>query len=157
MKYVLILGLRFQKNCVYHPMLFERVRVAANIDCDKYIVSGNDVEGCGITVADKMKNILVKCFHKDEENVILEPKAMSTIQNLYYSCRLIPPGSKVIVVTSSFHMPRVRLLLQNFSNVSFEINVSFFLLPLLGFVANFKKPLLRFLNEIIPASTGKFI
>ena len=119
MKYVLILGLRFQKNCVYHPMLFERVRVAANIDCDKYIVSGNDVEGCGITVADKMKNILVKCFHKDEENVILEPKAMSTIQNLYYSCRLIPPGSKVIVVTSSFHMPRVRLLLQNFSNVSF--------------------------------------
>jgi len=75
------------------------------------VVTGGMAEQCGITEAQVMSQLLVK-DGISESKIILEDKALTTVQNALYTYDLLRELgiTKAIIVTSSFHMERSQKL-----------------------------------------------
>ena len=48
------------------------------------------------------------------KRIMVEPKAVSTFENMRYSASLLPDGSRVLIVTDAFHLLRARILWRYF-------------------------------------------
>lgn len=78
----------------------------------KVIVTGGQGIGETITEADAMKQYLVN-KGIDENRIIMEDKATSTMENFKFSKKLLPLSTKkykIMIVTSDFHIFRSKIL-----------------------------------------------
>ncbi|MCC3869403.1 YdcF family protein [Terrisporobacter mayombei] len=76
------------------------------------IVSGGKGEDEVMTEASAMKNYLVK-NGVDEDNIILENKATTTLENIMFSKEIMKDlnlGNKALIVTSDYHLFRGRFI-----------------------------------------------
>ena len=78
-----------------------------------FIPTGGIVQGRPCSEAEAMKDLLLKAGVKGE-NIIPEPEAKHTLQNIINSAHIIrklPRSSAVIVCSDNYHIPRSRALL----------------------------------------------
>lgn len=78
---------------------------------DVIITSGCDTSGQGITEADYMANVLKSHGVTD---VVVEPRARNTIENILYSYQLIKTDN-ILWVSSDYHVPRIRTILNEYN------------------------------------------
>ena len=74
------------------------------------ILTGGDVANYGITEAEFMYNKLKNNVVANK--IIIEPKAMRTVENILFSIPLIEYNSQTIWITSRFHSSRVAEILR---------------------------------------------
>jgi len=108
---IIVLGKKLLPNGEPTEMLKERIQAAAEVSrsIQNYVivVTGGIVQHCGISEAQVMKTLLIN-EGISEIKVILEDKALTTVQNALYTYDLLHELgiNKVVVVTASFHMER---------------------------------------------------
>ena len=112
---VIVLGARVNYNDYLNPCLVARVEHGAELVRDRLakflIVSGgNDVED-GANEASAMREMALRAGISSEQ-IILEPKATSTFENLEFSQTILEQRKlkSVIVVTEPYHMPRAAMI-----------------------------------------------
>ena len=108
-EYVLILGGPIEGD-LPSPMLAERCRTGAEFlrahPAAKAVVSGGiKGESQRLSEAQIMKNALLS-LGIAEERIILEDKALTTLQNFQYTKELVEPDAAVTFVTNRFHIWR---------------------------------------------------
>ncbi|HOO33595.1 MAG TPA: YdcF family protein [Thermotogota bacterium] len=70
------------------------------------LTGGNVYEKSGRTIAEIMKDVLIS-WDVPENDMIIETKAKTTLENAVYSIELIPEGvTSILLVTSAIHMSR---------------------------------------------------
>ena len=102
------------------PMLSDRIQAAAKY-LEKYpdvtcIVTGGKADDVNISEAQCMYNGLV-ALGIDPERIILENKAVSTVENFRFSKELLdnePGNCRVGVLSSEFHLLRAKMLAKDF-------------------------------------------
>ncbi len=107
--YILILGGPIKDNKP-SEILFERIKTGASYLKEhpsvKAVVSGGmTAKSCTITEAQIMKNALLE-LGIEEDRIILEDKAMTTLENFKNTKELLDENTNVGFVTSEFHIPR---------------------------------------------------
>ena len=107
--YVLILGGPIKDN-EPKDILFQRIKTGADYlekhPSVKAVVSGGlTAKSCSITEAEIMRNSLVS-LGIDEERIILEKEAMTTLENFINTKKLLGDNASVGFVTSEFHIWR---------------------------------------------------
>ena len=108
-EYVLILGGPLDGSRP-SPLLAERVKTGAAFleahPAAKAIVSGGiKSETQPLSEAAVMKNALLE-QGIDENRIILEEQALTTLQNFQYTKQLVEPDARVTFVTNRFHIWR---------------------------------------------------
>ena len=93
-------------------LLFERVKKGAELLKEnpnlKAVCSGGiKSEEQKFSEAEIMKNSLLS-LGIEEDRIILEDKAKTTLQNFQYTKKLLGENAKVAFVTSSFHIWRIK-------------------------------------------------
>ncbi len=113
--YVLILGgpLEGEKPS---PLLFERIKKGAELlSADghlKAVVSGGIKEETQkLSEAEVMRNSLI-ALGIEEERIILENEAKTTLQNFKYTKRLLGEGARAAFVTNEFHIWRSKRIMR---------------------------------------------
>jgi uncharacterized SAM-binding protein YcdF (DUF218 family) len=112
---VIVLGARVNYNDHINPCLVARVEHGAKLVRDglaKFlIVSGGDDVEDGANEANAMRGIALTAGISSEQ-IILEPKATSTFENLEFSQKILEQRKlkSVIVVTEPYHMPRAAMI-----------------------------------------------
>lgn len=73
----------------------------------KVIISGGDgsLYRTGIDEASEVKQYLEQVGY-DTDKIIIEPKSKNTYENAVNTAKILSDSSKVILITSAFHMPR---------------------------------------------------
>lgn len=112
---VVVLGARVNYNNHWNPCLVARVEHGAELvkaGRAKFLIvsGGTDVED-GVNEASAMREMALNAGISSEQ-IILEPKATSTFENLKFS-KVILEARKlktVIVVTEKFHAPRAAMI-----------------------------------------------
>jgi uncharacterized SAM-binding protein YcdF (DUF218 family) len=112
---VVVLGARVNYSGRWNPCLLARVEHGAKLvkaGQAKYLIvsGGTDLED-GTNEARAMRDMAIQ-FGISSQQIILEPKATSTFENLKYA-KLILEQRKLrslIVVTEKFHAPRAKLI-----------------------------------------------
>ncbi len=112
---VIVLGARVNYNNHLNPCLVARVEHGAKLvqsGLAKFLIvsGGNDVED-GANEANAMREMAVR-FGISSAQIILEPKATSTFENLLFSKAILEQRKlkSVIVVTEPYHMPRAAMI-----------------------------------------------
>ena len=113
--YILILGGPIKDNKP-SEILFERIKTGADIltahPSVKVVVSGGmTAKSCTITEAQIMKNTLLE-LGIEEGRIILEDKAMTTLENFKNTKELLGENAKVSFVTSEFHIWRSKKIMK---------------------------------------------
>lgn len=113
--YILILGgpLNGDKPS---PLLFERIKKGAELAKEmpnaKIVVSGGiKDEEQRLSEAQVMKNSLLE-LGIDDNRIILEDKAKTTLQNFIYTDKLIGKGAFAAFVTNKFHIWRSKRIMK---------------------------------------------
>ena len=128
--YIVILGAGLNGET---PSLSLHERLKAGVEYlrkypDTYVVvSGGQGRGETITEAEAMRRFLTS-NGIDEDRILLESSATSTMENFKYSRRLIEertgkPAGKVSFVTNSFHILRSKLLAKRNGLDAYAISV----------------------------------
>ena len=113
--YVLILGGPLEGDNP-SPLLYERIKTAAEYlkehPAMKAVCSGG-IKGKNqrLSEARIMKNALLD-LGIEEERILLEEKAKTTLQNFKYTKALVGEDAKVIYVTSAFHIWRSTFIME---------------------------------------------
>jgi uncharacterized SAM-binding protein YcdF (DUF218 family) len=112
---VIVLGARVNYNNYFNPCLVARVEHGAKLvksGLAKFLIvsGGNDVED-GANEASAMREMALTAGISSEQ-IILEPKATSTFENLKFSQTILEQRQlkSVIVVTEPYHMPRAAMI-----------------------------------------------
>ncbi len=112
---VIVLGARVNYNNHLNPCLVARVEHGAKLVRDglaKFLIvsGGVDIED-GASEANAMREIALKVGISSDQ-IILEPRATSTFENLQFSKAILEARrlKSVIVVTEPFHMPRAAMI-----------------------------------------------
>lgn len=112
---VIVLGARVNYNNHLNPCLVARVEHGAKLlrgGMAKFLVvsGGNDVED-GANEASAMREMALRAGILSSQ-IILEPKATSTFENLAFSKMILERRKlkSVIVVTEPYHMPRAAMI-----------------------------------------------
>jgi uncharacterized SAM-binding protein YcdF (DUF218 family) len=112
---VIVLGARVNYNNYLNPCLVARVEHGAKLVRDglaKFLIvsGGVDIED-GASEAKAMREIALAAGISSEQ-IILEPKATSTFENLKFSKVILEQRKlkSVIVVTEPYHMPRAAMI-----------------------------------------------
>lgn len=120
--YILILGgpIEGEKPS---GILFERLKKGAQILKEnpqlKAVCSGGiKSEEQTLSEADIMKNTLL-ALGIEEERIILEDKAKTTLQNFQYTKKLLGENARVAFVTSRFHIWRCKKIMKK-AGVEYE-------------------------------------
>ena len=108
-EYVLILGGPIEGD-LPSPMLAERCKTGAQFlmahpDAKAVVSGGIKGETQLLSEAQIMKNTLL-ALGVAEERIILEDKALTTLQNFQYTKELVEPDAAVTFVTNKFHIWR---------------------------------------------------
>lgn len=128
MNVLIILGSKLTSRSV-HDELMSRLDSALEIGVEDqlFIVSGGTTNMLiDISEADAMENYLVS---KGIPNTIIikENKSTDTIENGYYSRLIVDKLTSVdniYVVSSCYHMPRVRFIFENCFGANYKFNFS---------------------------------
>ncbi len=120
--YVLILGGPLDGEQP-SPLLLERVKKGAallqeNARLTAVVSGGIKGETQRLSEAEIMKNALL-ALGIDEERILLEPEAKTTLQNFQFTKKLLGEDAKVAFVTSRFHIWRSKKIMQK-AGVSYE-------------------------------------
>ena len=113
--YVLILGGPLEGDSP-SPLLYERIQTAAEYLKEhpsmKAVCSGG-IKGKHqrLSEAQIMKNALLD-LGIEEDRILLEEKAKTTLQNFKYTKALVGEDAKVIYVTSAFHIWRSTFIME---------------------------------------------
>ena len=113
--YILILGSRLDENGKVEGLLQNRCDKGFDLYMknagSKIIVTGglSPNPKTEVTEADGMAEYLM-AIGVEAEDIIIENKAQSTIENIEFSKSMIEDDSKVAVVTNSFHLLRALLI-----------------------------------------------
>lgn len=113
--YILILGSRLDENGKVEGLLQNRCDRGFDLHMknpgSKIIVSGglSPNPKTQVTEADGMAEY-IEAIGVAPENILIEDKAQSTIENIEFSKLVIEDDSKVAVVTNSFHLLRALLI-----------------------------------------------
>ena len=115
MDYVLILGGPLE-NDKPSPLLFERIKKGAELLRDnpsaKAVVSGGTKsEEQPLSEAQVMKNSLLS-LGVDGSRIIIEDKALTTLQNFIYTKDIVEEKSEVCFVTNKFHIWRSKRIMK---------------------------------------------
>jgi uncharacterized SAM-binding protein YcdF (DUF218 family) len=112
---VIVLGARVNYNNHFNPCLVARVQHGARLvqsGLAKFLIvsGGNDVED-GANEARAMREMALQSGISSEQ-IILEPKATSTFENLEFSKAILKQRKlkSVIVVTEAYHTPRASMI-----------------------------------------------
>jgi uncharacterized SAM-binding protein YcdF (DUF218 family) len=112
---VIVLGARVNYNNYLNPCLVARVEHGAKLvrsGLAKFLIvsGGNDVED-GANEASAMRDMALASGVSSDQ-IILEPKATSTFENLGFSQKILEQRKlkSVIVVTEPYHMPRAAMI-----------------------------------------------
>ncbi len=112
---VIVLGARVNYNDHLNPCLVARVEHGTKLVRDglaKFLIvsGGNDVED-GANEASAMRDMALRSGISSQQ-IILEPKATSTFENLQFSQKILERRKlkSVIVVTEPYHMPRAAMI-----------------------------------------------
>jgi uncharacterized SAM-binding protein YcdF (DUF218 family) len=112
---VIVLGARVNYNNHLNPCLVARVEHGAKLvqsGLAKFLIvsGGSDVED-GANEASAMREMALQSGISSSQ-IILEPKATSTFENLAYSKMILEQRNlkSVIVVTEPYHMPRAAMI-----------------------------------------------
>lgn len=105
------------------PLLFERINKGAQLAREnpevKIVVSGGiKGETQRLSEAQIMKNSLLE-LGIDEERIILEEQAKTTLQNFQFTKRLLGSEARVAFVTSKFHIWRSKKIMKK-AGVSYQ-------------------------------------
>ena len=112
---MLILGAKVNENGISKTL---KLRLDKAIEYYNYnkdiniIVSGGQGKDEIMTEALAMKNYLVE-NNVDEEKIILEDKATTTLENIIFSKEIIEGlnlGARILIVTSDYHLFRGRFI-----------------------------------------------
>ncbi len=114
--YAVLLGYAL-KNGEAQPELIRRMELALDwlqrTEEIPLVVSGGDVQGCGITEAQAMYDWLA-AHGADMTRVYMEPEATDTKENIRFSSILIKCQERefdtVLILTSEYHQTRARFL-----------------------------------------------
>lgn len=126
--YIIVLGLQPNADGSLRPPLKARINTAKKVYQDYYhnrhngtvklVVTGADVAKLGFTEAHAMAMALEMNGDIPKHDILLEEKAVDTIENAIYTLDLVLQSSsktmphqsksstRLILVTSAFHMPR---------------------------------------------------
>ena len=113
--YVLILGGPIDGD-EPSPLLFERIKAGAaylneHPQARAVCSGGIKAETQRLSEAEIMKNSLLR-LGIDEERIILEDKAKTTLQNFQYTKKLVGLDSGIVFVTNEFHIWRSTLIMK---------------------------------------------
>jgi len=128
MNIIIILGSRL-KSRVVHDELKSRLDAALELGVKDqiYIVSGGRTDlQIEISEADAMENYLVSKGIPDTI-IIKENRSTDTIENAYYSKLIVDKLTQVdniCVVSSCYHMPRVRYIFENCFGKNYKLDFS---------------------------------
>jgi len=150
-KVCLVLGQSLNKDGSVPRTLEFRVKAAANVfqkynelnkmsneDSDFLIIAtGGDPARTGTSEAKVMKKILMENFHISEKNILLEDKSYNTMENAYFSYKILIDNLGKIVndksstinlalITSDFHMPRSLYLFEAVFSALFKEEIDVF-------------------------------
>lgn len=121
--YVILLGAKVEGDKPSKTLKFRIEKASEYLKENKntkVIVSGGKGDKENISEAVAMQKGLMD-LGIEEDRIILEDKSVNTAQNLLYSKEIIKDlNSKIVIVTTDFHIMRGRLLAkkQGFTNVS---------------------------------------
>ena len=115
MDYVLILGGPLE-NDKPSPLLFERIKkgaelLSANPSARAVVSGGTKSEEQPLSEAQVMKNSLLS-LGIDESRIILEDKALTTLQNFIYTKEIVEENAEVCFVTNKFHIWRSKKIMK---------------------------------------------
>lgn len=112
---IVVLGARVIKNSAPNPCLVSRINHGVVLHKEKIaskmiFTGGNDVED-GKNEAEEMKK-MAEAQKVSVENILLEPNATSTYENLLYTKELMEKNKikSIVIVTEPFHSPRASLI-----------------------------------------------
>ena len=110
--FALILGHKLENNKISDVLLYRLKKTIKylndNPNC-KVILSGGTTPGNSISEAYVMKEYLL--INNIEENkIICEDKSQDTIENIDNCIKLIPKNSKVVIISSNYHILRSRMI-----------------------------------------------
>jgi uncharacterized SAM-binding protein YcdF (DUF218 family) len=113
--YALILGGPIEGD-LPSPLLFERIKAGAQYlrehPSARAVCSGGiKGETQRLSEAQIMKNALLK-MGIEEERIILEDKAKTTLQNFQYTKLLLEEGARVVFITNKFHIWRCKKIMK---------------------------------------------
>ena len=109
--YIIVLGHKLE-NDKADEVLKYRLRKTLEY-LDKYnsncILSGGITKGNTLSEAFVMKEYLIK-NGIDSNRLVLEDKSIDTIENINNCIKLIEPNSKVVLISSNYHIVRSRMI-----------------------------------------------
>ncbi len=114
-EYILILGGPIKDNKP-SDILLKRIETGARVlkerPSSKAVVSGGmTAKSCSVTEAEIMKNALME-LGIEEERIILETEAMTTLENFKNTAALLGDNAVVSFVTSEFHIWRSKKIMK---------------------------------------------
>lgn len=113
--YILILGGPIKDNKP-SDILFQRIKTGADYlkahPSVRVVVSGGmTAKSCSVSEAEIMKNTLLG-LGIEEDKIILEEKAMTTLENFKNTRELLGDDVKIAFVTSKFHIWRSKKIMK---------------------------------------------
>lgn len=112
---VIVFGGGIQVDVISDQALSRLDSAAEHLKKDKNavcIVSGGKAEGNPYSEAYLMKLYLTGLKDIEEDRVIMEDQSKNTWDNIKYSYELIEKGSKVLCISSDYHVKRIDMMLK---------------------------------------------
>ncbi len=113
--YILILGGPLNGD-LPSPLLLERIKTGAayakeHVEVKIVVSGGKKEENQHLSEAEIMRNSLLE-LGIDEDRIILENEAKTTLQNFQYTKKLLGDTARVAFVTSRFHIWRSKKIMK---------------------------------------------
>ncbi|MGN1345082.1 MAG: YdcF family protein [Traorella sp.] len=110
--YVLVLGYQLDHNQMSETLVYrlDKAYEYANNNLDSQLVlCGGITRENSISEASVMYDYLVK-KGISSERLILEDKSTDTIENIHNSLNYIQPNSKIVILSSNYHVKRAKMI-----------------------------------------------
>lgn len=124
--YLIVLGSGLDNNKIT-PCLKDRCDYAINYlkvnPNTKVVVTGGYTNDSIVSEASVMKQYLID-MDIDTNRIIVEDKALDTVENIKYSFKLIDTNSKIVIVSNTYHLCRSKMIAKLYGIKTKAIGVS---------------------------------
>lgn len=126
---IIVLGKKLDENSIMLPQLEKRIEKAVEVyrkkSIEKIIMSGKYGYSLDYrpskTEAQAMKEYAIELW-VNEKDIYLEEKSQDTIWNVYFTRQMIEDTRSIVVITSDYHLVRVKYLFDKIFEDEFSIN-----------------------------------
>jgi uncharacterized SAM-binding protein YcdF (DUF218 family) len=128
MKIIIILGEKILENNKMSNNLIERLKKGALLykNNDKILVTGGRLQKkVKYTESYYMKKYLINNYKIPEKNIICENKSLNTLENALNSYKILKKLNifkNIYIISSSYHIKRVKLIFNKIFNELNELN-----------------------------------